>query len=120
MKCFGKSVTKIEQNVGFGSFLKATATTDGFVVVYADPKYFGFGSCAQVVIQVTPPEGDPYTLCSPVYAQTAVGRAATSATVPVPKGGTCVFTAELTAGGVSTIDVTVTWIPLGSGSLQGM
>lgn len=121
MKCFGKSVTKIEQNVGVNTtFLNATATTDGFVVVYADPKYFGFGSCAQVVVQVTPPAGDPYTLCSPVYAQTAVGRAATSATVPVPKGGTCVFTAELTAGGVPTIDVTVTWIPLGSGSLQGL
>jgi hypothetical protein len=121
MKCFGGSTTRIHSTVPFNSpFCVGIAQTDGFLLVFSDPNNLGFGSSAQVVIEVVPPVGDTYALSTPVFAQSAGGRAGTSATVPVPKGGQCTFMAVLTAGMAPTIDVTVTWIPFGSGTYTGL
>lgn len=122
MKCFGAAMAVTAHSVPFDQqFLDGTAVTDGFFVVFCDPKNWGVGSSVEVTVHVEPPApGQSYSLTSPIFTGTAVGRASMSVTVPVPKGSRCWLKTHLTAGVAPTVDVTVTWIPFGSGLYTGL
>lgn len=97
-----------------------TAKTDGFMMADIDPDTVGWDTSARVSITVVPASGVQYTVGAAAILGTLVGRACSSVSVPIQKGSKISLTFTATANSSGGANITVYWIPLGSGELNGM
>ncbi|GLU34895.1 hypothetical protein WKR88_26020 [Trinickia caryophylli] len=120
LRCFGRAVTRKKRiQLDASDFLQGTAVTDGYIVVDVNADDTQFGA-AEIIATVSPAEGDSYALRAAAIVGTTLGRGGAGTTVPIATGSTCTFDARTTSGKPVYADVSITWIPLGSGGFTNL